>query len=534
MPIAPRVTPGAPPSWAASEPSWAPPEPSWSCPQYPTFNLQPVQLPPLGMPNLQPWAPLLGPQLSGNAGKASDLAPSAAGLASDVSSASGRPNLLAPKGLAPPKGIDWSVALWLWPVAALGISAKQDQEILHTLQSSGLAGAPGLFRWALPRFHRPEADINQMLSIATQAKLGDVGFFEGLGIDGQNAKVRLKSGSMVEAEAAHGTAKCSGTECLQPADLSSTRGSPVMRVVAIANSQSLLRIQQAIDSGMHVGGVTGMAARPPKPRGRAGKAVKTDGGFLTWSNGQIRDFVRAQGYVMTVFIQLGLAIFLVDGQEQASRRPVSSFSSSLSSPVAEAESHGLEPPETTGEELKAAEAAAAEDEHLGRPRCYAIRVCHGHERSDYRHVFHLLATRHALAPDFAALCYVNMALPMKKSVMKSSAMKSMKKTAMKVMKKKAVSKIARGKRAKASVFKGNKEKTASGHAKTDLMKNKRGKVVSKLQNAAGKKAYKNISAWNTALMQARKELGIKGFCAVNGKTAQGKALYAKAKAIFAA
>ena len=32
---------------------------------------------------------------------------------------------------------------------------------------------------------------------------------------------------MVEAEAAHGTAKCSGTECLQPADLSSTRGSPV-------------------------------------------------------------------------------------------------------------------------------------------------------------------------------------------------------------------------------------------------------------------------------------------------------------------
>ena len=122
---------------------------------------------------------------------------------------------------------------------------------------------------------------------------------------------------------------------------------------------------------------------------------------------------------------------------------------------------------------------------------------------------------------------------MKKSVMKSSAMKSMKKAAMKVMKK-AVSKIARGKRAKASVFKGNKEKTASGHAKTDLMKNKRGKVVSKLQNAAGKKAYKNISAWNTALMQARKELGIKGFCAVNGKTAQGKALYAKAKAIFAA
>ena len=34
-------------------------------------------------------------------------------------------------------------------------------------------------------------------------------------------------------------------------------------------------------------------------------------------------------------------------------------------------------------------------------------------------------------------------------------------------------------------------------------------------------------------MKARKELGIKGFCAVNGKSAQGKALYAKAKAIYA-
>eukprot|EP00438_Fugacium_kawagutii_P013356 Skav207025 [mRNA] locus=scaffold2740:286258:286641:+ [translate_table: standard] len=127
-----------------------------------------------------------------------------------------------------------------------------------------------------------------------------------------------------------------------------------------------------------------------------------------------------------------------------------------------------------------------------------------------------------------------MALPMKKSVMKS--MKAMKATAMKarVMKKKAVSKIARGKGAKSAVFKGNKEKTAYGHVKSDLMVNKRGKVVSKKKNASGKNLYKNISAWNTAVQKARKELGIKGFCAVNGKTAQGKALYAKAKAIYAA
>mmetsp|Transcript_21642 Transcript_21642/g.51458 ORF Transcript_21642/g.51458 Transcript_21642/m.51458 type:complete len:136 (-) Transcript_21642:246-653(-) len=135
-----------------------------------------------------------------------------------------------------------------------------------------------------------------------------------------------------------------------------------------------------------------------------------------------------------------------------------------------------------------------------------------------------------------------MALPMKsamKAVMKSamkSAMKKATKPAMKakVMKKKAVSKIAKGKFAKAAVFKGAKEKTATQLTKTDLMKNKRGKVVSKKANAAGKKAYNNISAWTTAVVKARKELGIKGFCPVNGKTAQGKALYAKAKAIFAA
>ena len=58
--------------------------------------------------------------------------------------------------------------------------------------------------------------------------------------------------------------------------------------------------------------------------------------------------------------------------------------------------------------------------------------------------------------------------------------------------------------------------------------------MTKKQNAAGKKAFKHISGWNTAVIKARKELGIKGFCAVNGKTAQGKALYAKAKAIYAA
>merc|ERR1712167_112947 len=104
-----------------------------------------------------------------------------------------------------------------------------------------------------------------------------------------------------------------------------------------------------------------------------------------------------------------------------------------------------------------------------------------------------------------------MALAMK--VMKTmKVMKAMK--AMKAMKKKTVSKIARGKRAKVSVFKGGKEKTTSGLKKSDLVKNSQGKIVSKKASAAGKKAYKNIKGWIEALQKARKELGVKGFVAV--------------------
>merc|ERR1719450_1698952 len=102
--------------------------------------------------------------------------------------------------------------------------------------------------------------------------------------------------------------------------------------------------------------------------------------------------------------------------------------------------------------------------------------------------------------------------------------------AMKAMKKKTVSIIAKGKRAKASVFLGGKEKTYTGLKKSDLMKSKTGKVVSKEQHAAGKKAYKNIKGWTDAVQKARKELGAKGFVAVK----KGSALYKKAKEFYEA
>merc|ERR1711933_259595 len=100
------------------------------------------------------------------------------------------------------------------------------------------------------------------------------------------------------------------------------------------------------------------------------------------------------------------------------------------------------------------------------------------------------------------------------------------------MGKKKVSKVASGRMAKVMVLKGKKEKTRGGLKADDLFKNKRGKVVSKRMSAAGTRRYKNIEAWVEAHMSARKALHVQGFCAINGKTLQGKALYVKAKAIL--
>merc|ERR1719401_1732863 len=102
-------------------------------------------------------------------------------------------------------------------------------------------------------------------------------------------------------------------------------------------------------------------------------------------------------------------------------------------------------------------------------------------------------------------------------------MKPMKpmKTGMKksTMKGKKVSKVAKGPRAKAVVMQGYKEKTATGITKAMLTVNKRGKIVTKKQAAAGKRAYAaNIAAFHKAVMKARHALGLSGFIAIKGKT----------------
>ena len=122
-----------------------------------------------------------------------------------------------------------------------------------------------------------------------------------------------------------------------------------------------------------------------------------------------------------------------------------------------------------------------------------------------------------------------MALPMKKAPVMKSAMKG----TMKSMKAKRVSKIAKGRLGRAQVLRGTKEKTASGLTKDKLVKNKRGKIVSRKASAAGKKRYSAIKMWTESVVAARKALNLKGFVIVNGPKPEGKALYAKAKAIYA-
>merc|ERR1719273_2866713 len=122
--------------------------------------------------------------------------------------------------------------------------------------------------------------------------------------------------------------------------------------------------------------------------------------------------------------------------------------------------------------------------------------------------------------------------PAMKAMKSMKSMKAMK--AMKAKKAMKVSKVAKGKNARAVVFRGGKEKTGSGMTKEKLIKNKSGKIVSKAQSAAKKKAWATspLKKWVEACKQARKQLNVVGFCAVGGTTAQGKALYAKVKSIL--
>merc|ERR1711948_36245 len=93
--------------------------------------------------------------------------------------------------------------------------------------------------------------------------------------------------------------------------------------------------------------------------------------------------------------------------------------------------------------------------------------------------------------------------------------------------------IGKGKLAKSLVFKGRRVKTSGGLTKATLTKSKSGKIVSKKASEKAKRNFAKsaLKRWMDATKAARKQLNIKGFCPVGGKTAQGKALYAKVKSI---
>merc|ERR1719443_2576471 len=112
----------------------------------------------------------------------------------------------------------------------------------------------------------------------------------------------------------------------------------------------------------------------------------------------------------------------------------------------------------------------------------------------------------------------------------------MAKKAMKAMKRRAMKKSARSYKtaagARAAVLRGAIMKTKGGLKKEALTKSKSGKIVSKKASANGKKAYKRIAKWNSAVQKARKALNIKGFQAVGGKSAKGQALLKKARSLY--
>merc|ERR1719272_1441147 len=88
------------------------------------------------------------------------------------------------------------------------------------------------------------------------------------------------------------------------------------------------------------------------------------------------------------------------------------------------------------------------------------------------------------------------------------------------MKKKVISfKLARR-----HAFAGKISKTASGLSKSDLVKSKTGKIVSKRRSLNAKKSN-NLGAWTAAVKKARKALNIKGFVAIK----KGTPFYKKAK-----
>merc|ERR1711915_269458 len=81
------------------------------------------------------------------------------------------------------------------------------------------------------------------------------------------------------------------------------------------------------------------------------------------------------------------------------------------------------------------------------------------------------------------------------------------------------------------VWNGTRSKTNGALQKGDLMKNKRGLIVSKKARKHGLKQYtKNLKPWTQAFVKARKNLNVKGFVACK----KGSKLYKETMRLYKA
>ena len=98
-----------------------------------------------------------------------------------------------------------------------------------------------------------------------------------------------------------------------------------------------------------------------------------------------------------------------------------------------------------------------------------------------------------------------------------------------------VKKVARGKRARSLVLQGKKARTKSGLTKSDLKRNKKGRIVPKKKSEACKKnSHEHTVRWSACVQRARAMLHIVGWCPVGGQSAMGKKLLKKTKELYAA
>merc|ERR1712110_629632 len=82
---------------------------------------------------------------------------------------------------------------------------------------------------------------------------------------------------------------------------------------------------------------------------------------------------------------------------------------------------------------------------------------------------------------------------------------------------------------KRQVWNGSRQKTKSGLTRDMLCKNKRGKIVSKAKSQLSQARWESgLGRWVTAVMEARKALGISGFCAIK----KGTPLYNAARELY--